>query len=62
MKYEVVFAMCHCETALVELEPEEIKGLSEREINDLIEEKGRDIISTQSSFDIEDIIEICEVD
>jgi hypothetical protein len=62
MKYEVVFAMCDCESAIVELEPEEIKGLSEREIDDLIEEKGRDMISTQSSFDIEDIIEICEVD
>lgn len=62
MKYEIVFAMCHCETALVELEPEDIEGLSESEIDDLIEEKGREIVSAQSEFDIDEVVEICEVD
>ena len=62
MKYEVVFAMCHCESAIVELEPEEIEGLSEAEIDFLVEEKGREIVARESSFDIDEVIEICEAD
>ena len=62
MKYEVIFAMCHCESALVELEPEDIEGLSEREIDALVEEEGRKIVAANSSFDIDEIVEICEVD
>ena len=51
MKYEVIFAMCHCESALVELEPEDIEGLSEREIDALVEEEGRKIFGIMLMID-----------
>lgn len=62
MKYEVTFAMCHCETAIVELEPEDIEGLSEKEIYTLVEEEGRKIVTTESGFDVDEMIELYEID
>ena len=62
MKYEVTFAMCHCEMAIVELEPEDIEGLSEEEIYALVEEEGRKLVTRESSFDVDEMVELCEVD
>ena len=62
MKYEVTFAMCHCETAIVELEPEDIEGFSEEEIYALVEEKGRKIVTTDSGFDVDEMVELYEID
>jgi hypothetical protein len=62
MKYEVTFAMCHCETAIVELEPEDIEGLSEDEIYALVEEEGRELVTRESGFDVDEMVELCEID
>lgn len=62
MKYEVTFAMCHCETAIVELEPEDIEGLSEKEIYALVEEEGRKIVVTESGFEVDSMIDFNEMD
>ena len=62
MKYEVTFAMCHCETAMVELEPEDIKGLSEEEIYALVEEEGGKIVTHESGFDVDEMVELYEID
>lgn len=62
MKYEVTFAMCHCETTIVELELEDIKGLSEEEIYALVEEKGRTIVTHESGFDVDEMVELYEID
>lgn len=61
MKYEVTFAMCHCETAIVELEPEDIEGLSENEIYALVEEQGKKLVTSESGFDVDEMIELCEI-
>ena len=61
MKYEVTFAMCHCETAIVELEPEDIEGLSENEIYALVEEEGRKIVTIESGFDVDEMVELYEM-
>lgn len=62
MKYEVTFAMCHCETTIVELEPEDIEGLSESEIYALVEEEGRKIVVIESGFEVDEMVELCEID
>ena len=62
MKYEVTFAMCHCETAIVELEPEDIEGLSENEIYALVEEEGRKLVTCESGFDVDEMVELYEVE
>ena len=62
MKYEVTFAMCHSETAIVELEPEDIEGLSEDEIYALVEEEGRKLVAYESGFDVDEMVELCEID
>ena len=62
MKYEVTFAMCHCETAIVELEPEDIEGLSEKEIYALVEEEGRKTVVSESGFDVDSMIDFNELD
>lgn len=62
MKYEVTFAMCHCETAIVELEPEDIEGLSEKEIYALVEEEGRKTVVSESGFEVDSMIDFNELD
>ena len=62
MKFEVTFTMCHCETAVVELEPEDIEGLSENEIYALVEEQGRKIVTTDSGYDVDEMVELFELD
>lgn len=62
MKYEVTFAMCHCETAIVELEPEDIEGLSDKEIYALVEEEGRKIVVSESGFEVDSMIDFNELD
>ena len=62
MKYEVTFAMCHSETAIVELTPEDIDGLSENEILALVEEEGREIVTDDSGFDVDEMVELYKLD
>ena len=62
MRFEVTFAMCHCETAMIELEPEDIEGLSETEIYALVEEQGRKIVTTESGCEVDELVEIYELD
>ena len=63
MKYEVTFAMCHCETVIVELEPEDIdEDTSEDEICALVEEKGRKLATSESGFEVDEMIELYEIE
>lgn len=62
MEYEVCFSMCHCETVKVELEPDEVEGLSTAEIKELIEQKAWEAIRIEcTEYDAEDIIEVNEI-
>ena len=59
MKYEVCFAMCHCEYTEVELDEEDIKEKSEGEIESLVESLAwRQIRQDCTEYDAEEIIEI----
>jgi hypothetical protein len=59
MKYEVCFAMCHCEYADVELDEEDIEGKSEEEIKVLVESLAWEQIEQEcTEYDAEEIIEI----
>ena len=60
-KYEVNFAMCHCETTVVELEKEDIKDKTEGEIEALVEEIAwRQIRQECTEYEPDEIIEIAE--
>lgn len=62
MEYEVIFSMCHCETVKVELEPDEVEGLSTEEIKELIEQKAWETIRIEcTEYEAEDIIEVNEI-
>lgn len=62
-KYEVNFAMCHCETTVVELEEEDIEGKTEGEIEALVEEIAwRQIRQECTEYDAEEVIEIAEAE
>ena len=63
MKYEVNFAMCHCESTIVELEEEDIIDKTKDEIEDLVEEIAWQQIRQEcTKYEPEEIIEIAEVD
>lgn len=58
MKYEVTFAMCHCETTEVELDEEDIERKSEGEIEALVESLAwRQIRQECTEYDADEIIE-----
>lgn len=62
-KYEVSFAMCHCESTTVELEEEDIKDKTEGEVEALVEEIAwRQIQQECTAYDPEEIIEIAEAE
>ena len=59
MKYEVTFAMCHCESTIVNLDEEDIQDLSDYEIENLVEEIARRQIRNEySMYEVDDLIEI----
>ena len=63
MKYEVNFAMCHCETTVVELEEKDIEGKTEGEIEDLVEEIAWQQIRQEcTEYEPEEIIEMREAE
>ena len=62
MKYEVTFAMCHCETVVVELDEEDVQGLSDDEIVELAEQEARDTIKRESEFDVDDLVDLCKIE
>ena len=58
-KYEICFAMCHCESTNVELDEEDIKGKTEGEIEALVESLAwRQIRQECIEYEAEEIIEI----
>lgn len=62
-KFEVGFAMCHCEYTSVELDEEDIKDKTEGEIESLIEEIAwRQIQQECPAYIPEEIIEIIKVE
>lgn len=63
MEYEVKFAMCHCETTIVELDEEDIKDKTEKEIKDLIEEIAWQQIKQEcTEYEPDEVIEIEEAE
>ena len=63
MKYEVNFAMCHCESTVVELDEEDIKDKNKDEIKDLIVDIAWDQIRQEcTAYEPEELIEIAEVE
>lgn len=61
MKYEVNFAMCHCEITEVELDEEDIQGKTEDEIEALVEEIAWQQIRQEcTEYEPDEIIEIAE--
>lgn len=61
-KFEVCFAMCHCEYTEVELDEEDIEDKTEEEINYLVERIAwKQIRQECTEYDAEDIIEIEEI-
>lgn len=62
-KYEVCFAMCHCESTIVELDEEDIEEKTEGEIEALVESLAwRQIRQECTSYDAKEIVEIEELD
>lgn len=62
MKYEVNFAMCHCEITEVELDEEDIQGKTEDEIEALVEEIAWQQIRQEcTEYDAEEVIEITKI-
>lgn len=62
-RYEVCFAMCHCETTVVELEEEDIADKAVDEIGAMVEEIAwRQIRQECTGYDADEVIEIAEVD
>lgn len=58
-KYDICFSMCHCEYTTVELDEEDIQGLSEDEIKTLIRKKAWHQIRQEcTEYEAEEIIEI----
>jgi hypothetical protein len=63
IKYEVCFAMCHCEYTNVELDEEDIEGKTEGEIEALVESLAwRQIKQECTEYDPDEIIEINKVE
>lgn len=59
MKYEVTFAMCHCESTIVNLDEEDIQDLSDYEIENLVEEIARRQICNECPmYEVDDLIAI----
>lgn len=61
-KFEVCFAMCHCEYTNVELDEKDIKGKTEGEIEALVESLAwRQIRQEYVEYEPDKIIEISRV-
>lgn len=62
-KYEICFAMCHCEYTTVELDEEDIEGKTEDEIKVLVRKQAWHQIRRECrEYEPEEIIEITEED
>lgn len=62
-KYEVCFAMCHCEYTTVELDEEDIEGKTEDEVKALVRKQAWYQISREcTGYEPEEIIEIEEIE
>ena len=63
MKYEVCFAMSHCEITEIELDEEDIEGKSEGEIEALVESLAWEQIRQEcTSYEADEIIETRKIE